>query len=53
MKGIFGADPENLTDPGRSQSYYLGEELRKRHPKTTSDELVVYSTDTNRTRMTG
>ena len=46
---IFGVLKGELTAEGRSQAYYYGKELRIRHRKVQSHELMVYASKSNRT----
>lgn len=49
---VFGVPSEQLTKEGKSQAFYLGQELKKRHPSIDTKNLRIFSTMINRTRMT-
>ena len=40
---VFGVAKEQLTAAGRSQAYYLGQELNMRHYHIGDDEMLVHS----------
>lgn len=49
---IFGVESEQLTPPGRSQAFYLGQHLRWKFPQVHSNQFTIQSTNYPRTKET-